>query len=105
MIKSLTTLLAFEYKNTRPVASFNHRIRAYEKRLDRYDRQFHMRPPSLASKNTITFPITVPFRLRHRYNPKKSEQFVDNSTAIHWNRLTPNEILLGFEKIEYLEYN
>lgn len=105
IINSLTTLLAFNYKDARHVASFKQRINAYNHRLDRYDRQFHMRAPDLSSKNKISFPITVPFRVRHRFNPKKIDQFVDNSSRIHWNRLTPNEILLGFENIKYLEYD
>jgi len=63
-----------------------------------------MRPPNLETKNAVTFPIKVPLRLRHRRIIKKGKEFVDNSSKIHWNRLTPNEILLAFENLEYLEY-
>ena len=56
-----------------------------------------MRPPNLETKNAITFSITVPFLVRHRFNPNNDKNlFVDDSSRIHWNRLTPNEILLGF---------
>lgn len=105
LLNNLTTLLTYSYRNARPTYSFKRRLRMYNHNLDRFDRQFHMRPPSLVTKNPISFPITIPLRLRHRYNPKKRDDFVDDSSRIHWNRLTPNEILLGFERIEYLEYN
>lgn len=99
LINNLTRIITFGHKTTRQVASFNHRIRNYGKRLDRYERQFHMRAPDLATKNILTFPIKIPFLLRHRYRPNRGGEFVDNSTRIHWNRLTPNEILLAFESI------
>ena len=89
LLNNLTALLSFQYKTTRRLTSFSHRIKINNKRLDRVDRQFHMRPPNLSQKE-ITFPIKMPFRLRHRYNPKKIDNFVDNSSKIHWNRLTPN---------------
>lgn len=104
-MQCLTTLLIYNYRTPQRVASFKQRITAYNRFLDRYDRQFHMRPPSLALKQSLTFPITIPFRLRHRYNPKKADTFTDNSTKMHWQRFTPNEILLAFEHLEYLEYD
>jgi hypothetical protein len=104
VINNLTALISYGYKTPKRVASFNERIRIYNRKLDRYDRQFHMRAPDLSVKSQVTFPITVPFRLRHRQKRRK-EEFVDNSSKIHWNRLTPNEILLAFENTQYLEYN
>lgn len=90
LLRELTTLLSFEYRTTRKVGTFKQRIKAYNHRLDRFDRQFHMRPPNLETKNVITFPITVPFLVRHRFNPKNDKNlFVDDSSRIHWNRLTP----------------
>jgi hypothetical protein len=53
-----------------------------------------MRPPNLETKNVIAFPITVPFLVRHRFNPNNDKNlFVDDSSRIDWNRLTLNEIL------------
>ena len=86
----LTTLLSYRYRTPHHPASFKQRISKYNRSLDRYDRQFHMRPPNLNVKQSLIFPLTVPFRVRHRFNPYKQELFVDNSSRIHWNRLTPN---------------
>jgi hypothetical protein len=69
---SITYLTLHGYKNTKKVGTFAARIKMYNKHLDRYDRQFHMRPPNLASKNNIQFPITVPLLVRHVYNYKKN---------------------------------
>lgn len=93
LLRGLTTLLSFEYRTPRKVATVKQRIKSYNNRLDKFERQFHMRPPNLASKTSITFPITVPFLIRHRYIPKKLRErntIVDDSSRIHWNRLTPN---------------
>ena len=95
----LLTTLVYWYRTPQNPASFQQRISKYEKYLDRVDRKFLIRPPDLSSKNSITFPITIPLRVRHQYNPKKLGTFVDNSSRVHWNRLTPNEILLGLEHI------
>jgi hypothetical protein len=100
----LTTLLAYTYRTPQRVASFKQRIARFNHSLDRYDRQFHMRPPSLKVGQPLTFPLKIPFRVRHRFNPNKGELFTDNSSHMHWNRMTPNELLLAFEHVEYLEF-
>ena len=46
-INTLTTVINYGMKKPIHVASFNARIRRYSNSLDRYDRQFHMRPPNL----------------------------------------------------------
>jgi hypothetical protein len=103
---SLTTLVGFGYRTPQKVGSFKERIRLNNKRLDRYDRVFLIRPPNLQSNNLITFPIKIPMRVRHIYNPTKTQPlYIENSERIHWNRLTPNEILLAFERVDLLEYN
>jgi len=104
LTNNLTTLLLYGYRTPQKVASFQQRIKMFNNKLNIYERQFHMRPPNLETKNAVTFPIKVPLRLRHRRIIKKGKEFVDNSSKIHWNRLTPNEILLAFENLEYLEY-
>ena len=104
-INNLTTLISYGYKKPIRAASFKQRIKSYQNRLDRYDRQFHMRPPNLSTSNAVSFPISVPFLVRHRLKKRRGPEFVDNSSKIHWNRLTPNEILLAFENLQYLEYN
>jgi hypothetical protein len=62
----------FSYRTPLKVASFKERIRLNNRRLDRYDRIFVMRPPNLESKNKLTFPLTIPLRVRHLYKPKKN---------------------------------
>ena len=99
----LTTSLPFPFRNPKKIMGFQSRISFYNRHLDQYDRRFLIRPPNLQTSNPLTFPITIPIRVRHKWNPKKREgQFLDNTEKIHWNRLTPNEVLLGFEKLEYL---
>lgn len=86
----LTTLLTYGYRTPQNPKSFKQRIAKFEKYLDRVDRRFEIRPPDLSNKQIVTFPITIPLRVRHRYNPKKLNSFVDNSSRLHWNRMTPN---------------
>ena len=96
---NLTHLLASGFAIKKPsgrptpkkVKSFQQRISFYNKHLDRYDRKFLIRPPDLRPSQPVSFPLTIPLRVRHIYNPRKSqEEFMDNSSKIHWNRLTPN---------------
>lgn len=75
----LTTLISYSYRTPQRVASFRQRIKMYNNKLDVYERQFHMRPPNLETKNPVTFPIKIPLRLRHRKIVKKGKEFVDNS--------------------------
>jgi hypothetical protein len=101
----LTTLLTYGYRTPQNPGSFQQRITKFQKYLDKVDRKFVIRPPDLSSKSKISFPITIPLRVRHWYNPKKLGNFVDDSSKVHWNRLTPNEILLALEHVEYLEFD
>jgi hypothetical protein len=101
----LLTAIEFSYRAPKKIKGFKSRISFYNRHLDQYDRRFLIRPPNLAPGAPVAFPITIPFRVRHKWNPaKRREVFLDNTSKIHWNRLTPNEILLGFERLEYLEY-
>jgi hypothetical protein len=104
----LQTTLAFSFgfRPPKKIRGFHSRLSFYNRQLDTYDRRFLIRPPNLKPGNELTFPLPIPLRVRHKWNPsKRKEVFLDNTEKIHWNRLTPNEILLGFEKIEFLEYN
>ena len=98
LFNNLTRAITYSYRTPQHVASFRQRLKMYDNRLDTYDRQFHMRT-DLSSSQHLTFPLKIPFRLRHRFNPKKRGSFVDNTSKIRWNRLTPNEILLAFEQL------
>jgi len=73
LASSLNTTIFFNYKTPLKIASFKERIRLNNRRLDRYDRIFVMKPPNLESKNVVTFPLTIPMRVRHLYRPNKSE--------------------------------
>lgn len=44
---NITSLISYSYRTTRHVASFRQRIKAYNNKLNIYERQFHMRPPNL----------------------------------------------------------
>ena len=72
LFSGLTSLIAYEYRTPKKVGTFAGRIKTYSKLLDRYDRQFHMRPPNLESKNKVIFPIKIEMRVRHVFNKKKS---------------------------------
>lgn len=67
----LNTILSYAYRIPKQQRTFKARIAMYNRNLDRYDRVFLIRPPNLESKNPITFPIKIPMRVRHIYNPKK----------------------------------
>ncbi len=96
----------FGFRPPKKIRGFQSRISFYNKKLDKYDRKFLIRPPNLKPGSEITFPISIPMRVRHKWNPsKRKDVFLDNTSKIHWNRLTPNEILLGFERLEFLEYD
>lgn len=93
----LLSALQFDYRNPKKIRGFQSRITFYNRHLDQYDRRFLIRPPNLSPENSLTFPLTIPMRVRHKWNPaKRKDEFLDNTEKIHWNRLTPNEILLGF---------
>ena len=105
---SLQTHLSFAFGRGTKMQhrSFNARIRIYNKSLDYFNRVFLMRPPNLKSSNPVSFPLKMPMLVRHI--PKRIKnpvKYQENSEKIRWNRLSPNQILLALEKIEYLGFN
>jgi len=90
-----TLLLAAGYTRTRKIesASFAARIKIYSspRNINRFDRKFLIRPPDLSNKNSLTFPIRMPMRVRHVPKRVKNPiQFTENTSKIRWNRLSPN---------------
>ena len=67
----LLTALEYAFRTPKKIKSFQSRITYYNKRLDQYDRVFLIRPPNLTSNQPLQFPISIPMRVRHYWNPKK----------------------------------
>lgn len=70
------------------IKTVRQRIKFYSRYPDAFKLKTLIRPPDLRQPN-MTFPITIPIRYRHIYEPKK-KPIVENSTKIHWNQLQPN---------------
>lgn len=66
-------LTAIEYclRTPKKIKGFQSRISFYNRHLDVYDRRFLIRPPNLRPGAEVSFPITIPMRVRHKWNPSK----------------------------------
>lgn len=102
-INSLTLLGQFSFgSRPRKILNLNQRMKKYGKFPQKYQLKTIIRPPNLRD-DSLEFPLRIPIRYRFLYRPTKP-LFIDNPKQIKWQRLSPNEILLAFERFEVLEH-
>ena len=101
MLSKLANIQTFSSYG-RKLKSVRQRMKYYSRFPDMFRLKTRIRPPDLTDPE-LAFPIRIPIRYRHELKFRK-ELYIDNTSKIHWNRLEPNQILLGFENTQYLTF-
>lgn len=100
---NLTFLGQFGFSSRpRKILNLNQRMKKYGKFPDKYKLKTVIRPPNLRD-DSLEFPLRIPIRYRFLYKPTKP-LFIDNPKQIKWQRLSPNEILLAFDRFELMDH-
>lgn len=102
MLSQLISKTVANFAKPTKVKSLRQRMKFYARFPEKFKLKTLIRPPDL-TQDKISFPIRIPIRYRHIFKLKR-DKFVPDSRTIHWRHLEPNQVLLGFENLQYLDF-